>query len=131
MEQQKPRQDNFTKRFDTIFAFLILEIIALASFGIGGALGIRLLQIIGFFLSLFSIPFIQNNYSKQDLKPNLPWLIPLGLFCLLMGFSAFFFRHSRAYSRRFSFCSSVSVFRYSLTYWARASFAAFVRISTV
>ena len=92
MEQQKPRQDDFTKRFDTIFAFLILEIIALASFGIGGALGIRLLQIIGFFLSLFSIPFIQNNYTKQDLKPNLPWLIPLGLFCLLMGFSAFFFR---------------------------------------
>lgn len=88
--QKKPREDIFTRRFDTIFAFLFLEIIALSAFGIGGALGIRLLQIIGFFLSLFSIPFIQNNYTKEDLKPNLPWMIPLGVFCLLMGFSAFF-----------------------------------------
>ena len=84
--------DRFLKKFDTIFAFLILEIIALASFGIGGAFGVRILQIIGFFLSLFAFPFVQNNFTKEDLKPNLPWIIPLGVFFLLMGFSAFFFR---------------------------------------
>ena len=89
---KKNNNDRFVKKFDTIFAFLFLEVIALTAFGLGGAFGLRILQMLGFFLSLFAIPFIQNNFSKEDLKPNLPWLIPLGVFMLLMGFSAFFIR---------------------------------------
>lgn len=92
MEENKTRNTrSFTEQFDTIFAFLCLEIIALTCFGIGGATGIRILEIIGFFVSLFTFPFIQNNFDRKDLKPNLWWIIPMGITLLLFGFSKFYF----------------------------------------
>ena len=84
---------SFVKQFDTIMAFLGLEVIALTCFGIGGATGIKLLEILGFFVSLFTYPFIRNNFSGADIKANLKWLIPLGIFMVLMGFSGFFMKY--------------------------------------
>ena len=92
MEEKKTRQTrSFTEQFDTIFAFLSLEIIALTCFGLGGVTGLRILEIVGFFVSLFTIPFIQNHFTRKDIKPNLWWLIPLGVTLLVFGFSKFYF----------------------------------------
>lgn len=94
MEEKQPiPEKRFVDQFDTVIAFLSLELIALACFGIGGFTGIRILEIIGFFVACFTIPFIRNHYTKADLKANLKWFIPLGIFCVLMGFSAFFMKY--------------------------------------
>ncbi len=92
MEEHKTRPTrSFTEQFDTIFAFLTLEIIALTCFGIGGVTGLRILEIVGFFVSLFTFPFIQNNFRRSDIKPNLWWIIPMGITMLLFGLSKFYF----------------------------------------
>ena len=83
----------FIRRYDTVFAFLTLEIIALTAFGIGGVTGIKILEILGFFVGLFAFPFIRNHYSNEDIKKNLFFLIPFGVLSVLMGFSAFYVRY--------------------------------------
>jgi len=83
----------FTEQFDTVIAFLSLEMIALAAFGIGGMTGIKILDILGFFVAALTIPFLRLNYSKADAKANLKWLIPLGVLFVLLGFSGFYFRY--------------------------------------
>lgn len=95
MEQEanEKKSKPFTEQFDTVLAFLGLELIALTCFGIGGATGLKILEVVGFFVSLFIVPFIRLNYSKEDVKANLKWLIPLGILMLLMGFSGFYFRY--------------------------------------
>ena len=92
-EKQRSTERRFVDQFDTVIAFLCLEAIALTCFGIGGFMGIRIMEILGFFIAAMTIPFIRLNYSKADLKKNLKWLIPLGVFFVLMGFSAFFVKY--------------------------------------
>ena len=90
-------QDNGKKqRFsasDTVIAFLCLEILALTSFGLGGSFGIKLLEILGFFIGILSFGYAKNNFDKDTVKKNAKWLAPLGLFFVLLGFSAFFFKY--------------------------------------
>lgn len=94
MDSQPERKDKrFVDRFDTIIAFVSLELIALVSFGLGGFTGIKLFEIIGFYAGLMTVPFIRLNVSKADLKTNLPVLVPFGCFAILMGFSAFFIKY--------------------------------------
>ncbi|MCR5348574.1 MAG: hypothetical protein K6E59_03085 [Bacilli bacterium] len=93
MEEKQPKQKPFTEQFDTVMAFLCLEAIALTCFGIGGATGLKILEIVGFFVGAFTVPFIRLNFSRKDLSANFKWLIPLGVFMLLMGFSGFFIRY--------------------------------------
>ena len=86
----------FTEQFDTIVAFLGIEVLALMCFGLGGFTGVRIFQVLGAFVSLGTIPFIRLNYSKKDIAANLKWLLPLALFMLLLGVSSFFIRYYRA-----------------------------------
>ena len=102
----KPKSKPFVEQFDTIVAFLTLEAIALVCFGIGGFVGIKLLEVLGFYVGLCTIPFIRLNYSRADAKRNLKFLIPLGILFVLMGFSAFFFRYYGGFG--------ISSFLYSL-----------------
>ncbi len=91
---EKKKAAPFTERFDTIVAFLLLELIALACFGIGGFVGTKVLQIVGFYVCFATIPFIRLNFSKKDLAANAKFLIPFGVLCLLLSFSAFLFTYN-------------------------------------
>lgn len=85
---------SFIKRYDTVFAFLSFELIALALFGIGGITGLAILQIAAAFVAVLIIPFIQNNLPGDWKKKALLALIPLGVFLLFTSFGAFW---SKAY----------------------------------
>ncbi len=78
--------------WDTVIAFLSLEALALISFGLGGSFGIKIFDILGFFIGILSFGYAKN-YLMPDLKYNLKWLVPLGLFFVLLGFSAFYFKY--------------------------------------
>lgn len=82
----------FMNRFDTIIAFLGVEIIGLAIFGFGGGTGLIVFQFLGLLLTVFAWPFLAASYSRQDIKDNLSILLPLGIFFLLLSFSLFWFR---------------------------------------
>ena len=92
MENKVESAKKFTRRYDTVFAFLTLELVALTCFGLGGVTGLRIMEILGFFISLFAIPFLRLNYTQEDFKANLKVIIPLGVLFLLIGCSGFFCR---------------------------------------
>jgi|GEM_PF-710716 hypothetical protein len=79
----------YVQRYDTILAFLGLEILALTAFALGGANGILIFRMIGFFIALAMIPFIEVNHSRKELKGYLITLIPLFVFAILGAFSSF------------------------------------------
>lgn len=93
MEKAKEEKKQRFSAWDTTIAFLSLEILALVSFGLGGAFGIRLFDILGFFIGILTFGYAKANFTKPTILKNLKWLIPLGVFFLLLGFSAFFFKY--------------------------------------
>lgn len=93
-EEKKKQDERYVKRYDTVACFLLLEIIALALFGIGGATGLSILQIASVFVCLLIFPFIRNNCPENWKKKALLALIPLGILMLLLGFGPFW---SKAY----------------------------------
>ncbi len=92
MEQNEPEKKQRFSAWDTVIAFLCLEILALVSFGLGGSFGIKIFDILGFFIGILAFGYAKNNLFPE-LKANLKWLIPLGIFFVLLGFSAFFFKY--------------------------------------
>ena len=91
-EEQKvetPVSKNPYKKFDTIIAFLGVELLCLVLFGFGGYLGLRLMQLFGILISFFAFYFLKDAVSGKTIKKSLLWLIPLAAFVLLGSFSLF------------------------------------------
>ena len=93
MDKEKTEKKQSFSAWDTTVAFLALEILALVSFGLGGVFGIRLFDILGFFIGILTFGYAKANFDKPTIIKNLKWLIPLGVFFVLLGFSAFFFKY--------------------------------------
>ena len=83
----------FVRRYDTVIAFLGIEIVALIFFGFGGVLGLSILKVLGAFLAFVGFPFIENAYSKAERKTLFFRLIPALVFFLLLGLSSFWFSY--------------------------------------
>ena len=83
----------FVRRYDTVIAFLGIEIVALIFFGFGGVLGLSILKVLGAFLAFVGFPFIENAYSKSERKTLFFRLIPALVFFLLLGLSSFWFSY--------------------------------------
>lgn len=94
MSEENKKDDSFVKRYDTVIAFVCLELIALTLFGIGGATGLSILQIVAVFVALMTYPFIRNNFDGDFKKEALITLIPLGILMALLAFGPFW---SKAY----------------------------------
>ena len=92
MEENRQEKKQRFSAWDTVIAFLCLEILALVSFGLGGSFGIKIFDILGFFIGILAFGYAKNNLFPE-LKTNAKWLAPLGLFFILLGFSAFFFKY--------------------------------------
>ena len=90
MESEEKKGSRSFSAWDTTIAFLSLEILALVSFGLGGAFGIRVFDILGFFIGILAFGYARNNFN---IKANLKWLVPVGAFFVLLGFSAFFYKY--------------------------------------
>ena len=88
-EQSKQKDRSYVSRYDTVVAFLSLELIALTLFGIGGATGLSILQIIGVFVAFLIYPFIRYNFEGNFKKEALITLIPLGILMALLAFGPF------------------------------------------
>jgi len=88
-EAPKKSDEGFLKRYDTVFAFLGLEVIALMLFGLGGATGQTIVKVLSVALGLLAYPFVKAEYGKETIKKNAIRLIPLWVFFLVIGFSAF------------------------------------------
>ena len=93
MAEQKQTQP-FVKRYDTIIAFLGIEVLALALFGFGGATGLSIIQIAGIFVGLLTVPYIRNNMPKDGKRKALLALLPLAIMMALFAFGPFW---SKAY----------------------------------
>lgn len=90
MEKENEKNNDSLKRYDTVLAFLSLEIMALTAFGFAGTTGLTFLRAIGFCLSLFLVPFVLNATKQEELSKKGIFLISiLSLFTILLGFSSF------------------------------------------
>ena len=78
----------FQEEYESIGAFLILELLALVGFGLGGVSII--FQYAGFVVALVATFFAFKNYSKEDLKPILFVAAPLLLMSIFTSFGIFF-----------------------------------------
>ena len=88
-ENKKKENAAYINRYDTVVAFLSIELIALVLFGLGGTTGLSILQIVSIFVALLAFPFIRNNYQGDFKKEALLSLVPLGLLLALLGFGPF------------------------------------------
>ena len=90
MNEQKQKENKaYINRYDTVIAFLSLELIALTLFGLGGATGLSILKIVSVFVAILAFPFIRNNYQGDFKKEALLSLIPLGVILALLAFGPF------------------------------------------
>ena len=87
MEEKK--EGTYGHRYDTVAAFLSLEFIAVALFGLGGSLFMPILQLLGVFVAMLVIPFIRNNVGGSKQKKLLIYVIALAAFLLPIGFGNF------------------------------------------
>ena len=89
MEEQGKKPQPFIKRYDTIIAFLGIEVLALALFGFGGATGLSIIQIASVFVALLTIPFIRNNLPEKWISKTILALSPLVIMMALFAFGPF------------------------------------------
>lgn len=85
---------SFVQEYESIGSFLILELLALVSFGLGGVNVI--FEYAGFVIALIATLFAFKNYSKEDLKPILYIGIPLFLMAIFVSFGKYFETYSFA-----------------------------------
>ncbi len=78
---------SFQEEYESIGTFLILELLALVCFGLGGVN--LIFQYAGFIVALISTFFAFRNYSKDDLKPILLIAAPLFLMSIFTSFGHF------------------------------------------
>jgi len=76
-------QKTFREEYESIGTFLVLEILALVSFGLGGVS--LIFQYAGFIVALIATFFAFKNYSKDDLIPVLCLGAPLLLLSILQA----------------------------------------------
>ena len=79
---------SFRAEYESIGTFLVLELLALVSFGLGGVS--LIFQFAGFVVALVATFFAFKNYSKDDLKPILFVAVPLFLMAIFTSFGKFF-----------------------------------------
>ena len=78
----------FSEEYESIGAFLVLELLALVGFGLGGVS--LIFQYAGFIVALIATFFAFKNYTKEDLKPILSVGAPLLLMSIFTSFGKFF-----------------------------------------
>jgi len=78
----------FQEEYESIGTFLVLELLALVSFGLGGVS--LIFQFAGFIIALVATFFAFKNYSKEDLKPIALIAVPLLLMSIFTSFGKFF-----------------------------------------
>ena len=87
------KENNSFSRYDTVLAFLCLEILALTCFGFAGLTGLTILRAVGFCLSLFFVPFISNGLKLEQFnKRGKILLILIGGLAILLSFSYFWIK---------------------------------------
>ena len=86
----KKEDDVFLERYDTVLAFLSLEVLCLGSFALGGSTGLLIFRILGFFLSLITTGYLFRNFLPEEKTKYWIRLIPFIVLCLLLGVSRFF-----------------------------------------
>ncbi len=89
MEEKKENNNSFLKRYDTVIAFLSLEIVALALFGLGGTTGLSIFRALGIVVTVLIFPFISAHHQKEELMQMGIALIPAAFLFLLLAFSRF------------------------------------------
>lgn len=82
------QQKSFRSQYESLGTFLVLELIALASFNLGGVS--MIFHYGGFIISLVAFYFAYKSFSKEDLKPILFVSIPLLIIVILTSFGSFF-----------------------------------------
>lgn len=78
----------FRQEYESIGAFLVLELLALVGFGLGGVNII--FQYAGFIIALIASYFAFKNFSKEDIKPILFVAVPLFLMSIFTSFSPYY-----------------------------------------
>lgn len=78
---------SFAEEYESIGTFLILELLALICFGLGGVS--LIFQYAGFVIALIATYFAFRNYSKEDLKPILFVGVPLLVMSIFFAFGKF------------------------------------------
>lgn len=72
------------REYESISIFLIMELVALTSFCLGGTSTV--FHYVGFVVSLIAFLFAYNNYDKREYKSLLIILIPLFIFAATISF---------------------------------------------
>lgn len=98
---------SFTQEYESIGVFLILELLALVSFGLGGINSI--FHIAGFVVALISLLFSFKNFCKEDLVPVLCLGAPLFLMSIFTSFGKYF--------EQYSFISNLGAFLAILSFF--------------
>ena len=78
----------FAQEYESIGVFLILELLALACFGLGGSY--EIFHYAGFIVSLAAVFFAFRNFSKDDLVPIAVVGVPLFLMAIFTSFGHYF-----------------------------------------
>ena len=81
-------EKSFQEEYESIGTFLVLELLALVAFGLGGVS--LIFQYAGFIVALIATFFAFRNYSKDDLKPILFIGVPLLLLSIFTSFGKLF-----------------------------------------
>jgi len=79
---------NKFKGYESITVFLILEVLALASFNLGGLSVV--FHFAGFIVGAFAFLFSARNFNKKELLGLLVLIIPLFIFAIFTNFGGFY-----------------------------------------
>ncbi len=79
---------SFREEYESIGGFLVLELLALVGFGLGGVN--LIFQYAGFIIALIATFFAFKNFTKEDLKPILFVGVPLFLMSIFTSFSHYY-----------------------------------------
>ncbi len=106
----KERFASFVQKYDALLIFLILEALALLSFGLADANIIY--RYLGFVITLALIPFAVLFVNKKELVSLIIFSIPLIVVSLLVSYSTFTLK-----TMRYGFLDNTSVFLGSLAFF--------------
>ena len=96
----------FREEYESIGTFLILELLALICFGLGGVS--LIFEYAGFIVAVIATYFAFKSYSKEDLKPILLVAVPLFLMSIFTSFGMFFEQNEGIIERFGAFLSLIS-----------------------
>lgn len=89
-EKENKAVEGFLSRYDTVLSFLLLELLCLGSFALGGSAGLTIFRMLGFFLSFLTIGYLKARQSEGEWKRYWICLLPFLALALLTGLSRFF-----------------------------------------